>query len=258
MLKTQNEILDEIIFEKDKRHAWVTFNDYNELIEYYRNTKDFIEECSEFNLEWQKVFEYFWNNIKIESSEKVEEAFVAWLRKRGFIISGGYAGGDETSYKMDGNLHESLEVFLFAVDEIPENFKIKGKKLNLNEGMKYGFFDSTYMYIFDAIEDDYAITYDESGGSLYCDSLGSLKNDPRYDENQLPLPGFDKPVPCSAYWDYNGGYWEGNCDNVVDKIQDLEDYEFVRIENRSEWEKGKLCILDGKALCPVCGNFISP
>ena len=85
---------------------------------------------------------------------------------------------------------------------------------------------------------------DNCRASIYCDG----QHDPR----QTSVPW---DYSREHYWTTDDGYhWyaEGSCGFGAGT--QLEDYERVEIEDREEWEQGKLCVLeDGTGLCPICG-----
>jgi hypothetical protein len=178
------------------------------------------------------------------------EDFPLYLREKGHDVTGFYGEGDPitcNTYNEECLLDQTLQFVYFVCDNTPYVI------LQVHGGcdVRGGY---TTPVVFEVTGCAETAIFDFKQGYIYPDS-GELRAKEAEDAKQLTLiPMAD--CGSNVHWSTDDGYhwyYQGTCGRDYDDKQ-LEKMPAKRIAERSEWERGKVCVLpNGEALCPFTG-----
>lgn len=221
-------------------------------------TRDFESEpeatlCFRYGIEFTHNV-YHWLKERVEFDTEMQERYDAWVEENSeefdphladmqeFVanldgwVGGLYGDGDPivvNTYNHESLLSQTLQYVLFTYDDTTYVL------LQIHGGcdVRGGY---TAPKVFRLVDDGSNILCD-GDGSIYCVGERSTHEDEH----------------CWSTDDGYHFYWGG--DWTRKDVEDLQDYEQIKIDSADEWEEGKLCVLpDGTGLCPLCGSLLEP
>lgn len=183
------------------------------------------------------------------SGMELTQRFPEWLEENGHEIGGIYGEGEPVTvntYNGEDLLSQTLQYVFFQCD----NTEYIALQIHGGADVRGGYTDPV---VFEVTEE---LAIFDNAKAWIVPNHKEVEEKQAEHDRQGTLFGDDSLELNEVNWSTDDGchwYYQGTCGQDYDSKQ-LDKIEAIEIEDRAQWERGKICVLpDGKALCPITG-----
>ena len=229
--------------------------DFRYGIDVTHNVYHWLKERVSHDGHMQRFFDRFCLKADPDREEpwlQLMEQFPDWLRHHGRAVTGLYGDGDPftiNTYNAPDLLSQVLQFTYFEMSDPGARWGDAYVLLQIHGGCDVrGGYTAPRAF---RVMDDGAYMLNNADGRIFCN--------PRSEDvpGQLDFSG-QRIIKEPHWWSTDDAYhWyaDGGCG--LGAGTQLEQYDRKEIDNRSDWERGILCVdPDGRGYCPKCGGLL--